>query len=503
MKEIPRTFKEFLESLSERGDSAALVDAKTGITVTYKELYAKVTELAGRLEIKTGQRILLYKINQIDWVVCFFAIQVRGGITVPVDDRVSEDFLNKVVKNTEPAFIFSDSTDISPLKIKIRNLKSYDSDPVTTLTFNNVDPDAPSEIIFTSGTWSDPKGVTLSQRNILANVEQILSIYPDKNPEVVLAILPLSHAYQQTLGLFTTLALGSRIVFLKVTSSIDLLEAIKKYKVTLIPLVPRVLELLFSSITRKIKNKRVRKWFVKFVVISRFLPRVVRRQIFFFIHKQIGKTLNILVSGGSPLSKHVDDFFQGLGYKVMVGYGLSECAPIVSAHVGQFRKSGEVGKPLPGIDVSLSSDGELVVSGENVFLGYWPSYNSTKSFATGDLVERTKAGSLVLKGRNKNLIVFDSGEKCFCEDLELVISELDDVEMSCVIEKRRNNSVVAECMASSKNTESVTEELIISHVKSRMPLGISVSKCVLVNSDEFPTTHTLKANRAEISRLLD
>jgi long-subunit acyl-CoA synthetase (AMP-forming) len=187
----------------------------------------------------------------------------------------------------------------------------------------------------------------------------------------------------------------------------------------------------------------------------------------------------------------------------MVGYGLSECSPIVSAHFGQFRKAGEVGKPLPNVLISLGSDGEVIVSGENVCLGYWQDHSFNSSFATGDLAERTKNGSLVLKGRNKNLIVFDSGEKCFCEDLELIANELDGVEMSCFVEKNRNGIVVAECLIGLKLLSTYTESEVLQFIKKRVPLGIKVAQCIFIKSNEFPITHTLKPNRAKISSLLN
>ncbi len=500
---IPRTFIGFLDTISKT-ESVALVDAKTGREITYSELSTQAKDLSFRLDLKKGDRVVLYDLNQVDWIIAFFAIQLRGGIVVPIDERVSESFLAKVILEIKPCLIISDTKNTTLFEgIQKIDFHSCTQQSLIHTSIIDTDPNDPCEIIFTSGTWSDPKGVTLSQRNILSNVEQILSVYPDKKAEVVLGILPLSHAYQQTLGLFTPLALGSKIVFLKVTNSLDLIESIKKYNVIVIPLVPRVLDLLFSAITRKIRNKTARSIFTKIVSISRFLPRKLRRLVFYFVHRELGSTLTTLVSGGSPLSEKIDHFFQGLGYKVMVGYGLSECSPIVSAHFGQFRKSGEVGKPLPNVEISLGDGGEIIVSGENVFLGYWQNHSFNSSFATGDLAERTKNGSLVLKGRNKNLIVFDSGEKCFCEDLELIVNELDGVEMSCFAEKNRNGTIVAECLIGSKQPNSYTEREVIQAIKKRVPPGINISRCVFIKDDEFPVTHTLKPNRAEISRLLN
>ncbi len=500
---IPRTFIGFLDTISKT-ESVALVDAKTSREITYSELATQAKDLAFRLDFKKGDRVILYELNQLDWIIAFFAIQLRGGIVVPIDDRVSEKFIAKVTSEIKPRLVISDTNnEILFGGIRKVDFHSCSQQSLIHESFIETDPNDPCEIIFTSGTWSDPKGVTLSQRNLLANVEQILSVYPYIKSEIVLGLLPLSHAYQQSLGLFIPLALGSKIVFLKVTNSLDLVESIKKYKVTFIPLVPRVLDLLFSSITRKIRNRRVRAIFTRVVSISRFLPRRLRRMIFYFIHNELGPTLTTLVSGGSPLNQKIDHFFQGLGYKVMVGYGLSECSPIVSAHFGQFRKSGEVGKPLPSVEISLGSGGEIIVSGESVFLGYWPNHSALCSFSTGDLAVRSKNGSLILKGRNKNLIVFDSGEKCFCEDLELIVNELEWVEMSCFVEKNRNGTIVAECLIGSKQPHSYNEREVIQTIKKRVPLSINVSRCVFIKDNEFPLTNTLKPNRAEISRLLN
>lgn len=499
-----RTFKDFLTTISKE-DAVALVDAKSGAELTYKELLEKAKDLSSRLLINPGDRVVLYELSQLDWVISFFAIQLRSGIAVPIDERVDPAFIQKVLKKTDPLLILTEKFDHEVLAgYRSMTCKDLLSRPVVYQDVSISKPDDPCQIIFTSGTWSDPKGVVLSQKNILSNVSQILNVYPDKRASMILGILPLSHAYQQTLGLFTPLALGSTIVFLKVTNSVDLLKTIKKYKITLIPLVPRVLELIHSSITRKIRNKRTRSLLVKVISVSRFLPRQLRRLLFFFVHKEIGTSLTTFVSGGAPINPNIEHFFQGLGYKVMVGYGLSECAPIVCAHFGQSRQVGEIGKPLPGVSVTLAKDGEIQVTGDNVFLGYWPEHKQeSQTHHTGDLAHQTRNGSLVLKGRSKNLIVFNSGEKCFCEDLELIIGELELVELVCVIEKNRNGNVMAECVIAIKQGESLKEKEVQNYIAKKLPLGINVTRCLIVPDIEFPVTHTLKPNRAAISKLLD
>ncbi len=507
MPPVPRTFAAFLTLILTHGDKSALVDSQTGVTYTYRELVERIQSLATRLAIAPGERVLLYKLSQLDWVVLFFAVQLRGGIVVPVDDRVGDEFVVKVVEQTEPVYFFtSEQSQSAHILAKTHVL------PVTDLwllpelyeVVPNHGPDAPCEIIFTSGTWSDPKGVVLSQRNLLANVEQLLGAYTHEKNEVVLSILPLTHAYQQTLGLLTPLVLGSKIVFLKVTNSIELLQVIKRYRVTIIPLVPRVLELLYSAITRKISSRRLRLAFVQVVTLARYLPLGLRRVLFRKVHALIGNDLHVLVSGGSPLQLPIDRFFQGLGYQVMVGYGLSECSPIVCAHFGQHRVVGEVGQPLPGVQVTLNEAHEIIVRGENVYLGYWPDTSGTTTdFKTGDIGTVLPGGSVVLQGRNKNLIIFASGEKCFCEDFETLLLAVDEIEHCCVVEKKQNGVTVAEALCTTVGDVSIDVEAVRARVNKKLPFGISLSRLVWVAAAEFPLTHTLKPSRVKISALLD
>lgn len=505
MISLPRTFAEYLSVIEKHGDAIALYDYVQKTELSYLALVRSVKELASKLPIKEGQRVVLYDISQIDWVVLFFAIQLRGGIAVPIDERVSQQFFHSVVNSTNPFLIVSDNKDIKE-NMGFKVISFLELSKGQSSEFINVDHKAskPCEIIFTSGTWSDPKGVVLSQQNLLANVEQILSVYPFSKPAVMLGILPLSHAYQQTLGLLVPLTLGSKVVFLKVTNSLDLISAIKSQKVDLIPMIPRVFELLQSSILRKIRNVYLRKVFIILVNLSYYLPVAIRRCIFYFIHKQIGPSLRVLLSGGSPFDRNLDRFFQGLGYHVFVGYGLSECSPIVTAGFSSERKQGEVGKVLPGITIELNHLNEVIVQGENVFLGYWPHIeNKISAFNTGDIGEITKLGTLVLKGRSKNLIIFDNGEKCFCEDLERIINSHDGIESSCVVERRVSGEVRAECLAVLSENKKIDTARIINYVNAKLPLGIKLSRIIFVQDTDFPRTHTLKPNRVKVLSLLD
>jgi long-chain acyl-CoA synthetase len=256
-----QTFADLLERITGFGDRTALVDASTNRNISFASLHTRAFELAEKLpaDIPSGSRVILYGLNPLDWVPLFFAVILRGWTVVPLDTRISAEFFRSVEELTTPALIIiGDDTNIDSAYSTMRfsdlvnHIGRHDDLPT-------LDPDAPAEILFTSGTWSRPKGVTLSQRNILTNAQQVLSIYKHKREDTSLAVLPLSHAYQQTNGLILPLLTGSEIVFLTSISSEALTSALRKYQVRTMLVVPRVLSLIESSLLRKIKSRRIRE----------------------------------------------------------------------------------------------------------------------------------------------------------------------------------------------------------------------------------------------------
>jgi long-chain acyl-CoA synthetase len=336
----------------------------------------------------------------------------------------------------------------------------------------------------------------LSQKNLLTNAYQILDIYHHKKEDTSLSILPMSHAYQQTAGLIIPLIVGSHVVFLEKPDSFKIIEAIKKYKIKTIPVVPKVLDLIKSSILRKIHNKNIRSVVRKTIVHSSSLPIFIRKILFKFIRNQIGISLKNFIVGGALLSKETDDFFRGLGYKLCIGYGLTETSPVISLSIDQKRREGNVGQIVKGLKYSKNENGELLVSGDNVFLGYYPDYNN-KVFNTGDVIDFDKNNNLILKGRTKNLIIWPTGDKIFAEDLEYIISKITNTEEVCVVHKLKQDTPVIYCAIKSEQTITID----LDHLHSKLPNNIKIEKVTLFSSNDFPYTHTLKPNRQKILEL--
>lgn len=465
--------------------------------ITYDELHKQIYVYVNKLhEIGTDDKVVVFGIPSIEWVCVYFAVILKNGIVVPVDTRVSETFLHSVIENIKPKIIISNSLEQSAMKsLTIKEILARESTTTSVFTDKKTS-DKVSEILFTSGTWGIPKGVMLSQKNLLTNARQILDIYHHKKEDTSLSILPMSHAYQQTAGLIIPLIVGSHIVFLERPDSFKIIEAIKKYKIKTIPVVPKVLDLIKSSILRKIHNKNIRTVVRKTIIHSSSLPIFIRKKLFKFIRNQIGISLENFIVGGALLNKETDDFFRGLGYKICIGYGLTETSPVISLSIDQKRRNGNVGQVVKGLEYSKNENGELLVSGDNVFLGYYPNYDN-KVFNTGDVVDFDVNNNLILKGRTKSLIIWPTGDKIFAEDLEYIISRITNTEEVCVVHNLKQDIPVIYCAIKSEQTVAID----LDHLHSKLPNNIKIEKVTLFSGNDFPYTHTLKPNRQKILEL--
>jgi long-chain acyl-CoA synthetase len=247
------SFKELVDSFQGNHD-LAFSSFENATNITYNDLHHQIYLYIDKLhEIDKDDKVVLFNLPNIEWICIYFAVILKNGIIVPVDTRVSESFLHSVIENIKPKIIISNSLEQSTVKsLTVKELLTRKS-ITTSVSTNKKTSEKVSEILFTSGTWGIPKGVMLSQKNLLTNAYQILDIYHHKKEDTSLSILPMSHAYQQTAGLIIPLIVGSHVVFLEKPDSFKIIEAIKKYKIKTIPVVPKVLDLIKSSILRKIQ----------------------------------------------------------------------------------------------------------------------------------------------------------------------------------------------------------------------------------------------------------
>ena len=303
----------------------------------------------------------------------------------------------------------------------------------------------PIEIVFTSGTTAEPRGVVLTHGNLLANLRPIeteIAKYRRYerifHPLRILDLLPLSHVFGQLLGIFIPQVLGATCVFLDTLNPAEVTRAIRAERVSLLVTVPRLIESLRDHVERDLELRGQREKFERDVRAcegEHFLKRWWR---FRAIRRKFGWRFWAIVSGGAALPAAAERFWDRLGYAVIQGYGLTETTSLVSLNHPFRLGKGSIGKTLPGLEVRLADDGEILVRGENVASGYWKDAGVSSVldadgwFHTGDLGERDTSGNLYFKGRQKNVIVTPEGLNVFPQDLEAELRKEAGVR-DCVV----------------------------------------------------------------------
>ncbi len=427
-------------------------------TWTYQKLLGIAVQRACQLKdsgVRTNDRVLLWGPNSAEWVAVFWGCLLRGAVAVPLDDSSTLEFANRVVADAVVKFAFVSRTkpplapaiptlflegvpSASPASDNVRagqkaqvslriTVSSFSDEPITR---NHV-----AQILFTSGTTSNPRGVVLTHGNFLANLEPLekgISEYRNYerwfHPLRFVSVVPLSHVFGQIMTLFVPPLLGAGVVFENSQQPTEILRTIKRERGTALIAVPRMLDALRSALEREIDAHGWRAWFsCSYAAASNepFLRRVWR---FRRLHRRLGWRFWAFISGGAALSPETEGFFKRIGYAVVQGYGLTETASLISLNHPFRATQGSVGKILPGREFRLADDGEILVRGENVSSGYWEKgalQQETEQnggwLRTGDLGELDAQGNLRFRGRKKNVIVTPAGLKIYPEDLEAAL----------------------------------------------------------------------------------
>lgn len=420
---------------------------------TYGDVFRASAQFACELQTRSivkGDRVLIWGENSGEWIAAFLGCMFCGAIAVPMDAIADAGFAARVVRqaNVKLAVIARSlpALDAGLPAIRLDDL----SQAVSTQSIKNFSVVAaerkdPVEIVFTSGTTAEPRGVVLTHGNLLANLEpleeQIRSYRRYENffhPLRFLDLLPLSHVFGQLLGVFLPQILGATSIFVDTLNPAEVTRAIHDEKVSILVTVPRLIESLRDQIEREIEARgETAKFRQRFHAAERkhFLRRWWR---FRKIRRRFGWKFWAIISGGAALPAAVEEFWTRLGYAVIQGYGLTETTSLVSVNHPFHLTHGSIGKSLPGLEVKLSDEGEILVRGENVASGYWknagiePALDEQGWFHTGDLGERGQDGTLYFKGRRKNVIVTPEGLNVYPEDLEAELRK-DQGARDCVV----------------------------------------------------------------------
>ncbi len=412
-------------------DKAALITREE--KVSYAELFRQIQRYAELFSNRKGEKIAILASNRVEWVYSFYAAWLNNCCVVTIDAGASKDDIAYILNDCKPALLFTgneqrnllnDSLALAEFKpdcLFFEDLVFPEIDSTVVPEFSYAD-DQMAVIIYTSGTTGFPKGVMLSFGNLIANVKGVSDDIPIYTAErQVLVLLPLHHIFPLAGSMIAPLRAGGTMVIAPSMQSADLLETMKNNQINIMIGVPRLYELLYKSISAKIKEKLIARFLYN--VVRVFHARGLAKKIFKKVHEGLGGHLEVMVAGGAALNPEVGTFFYTLGFDVLEGYGMTEAAPMITfTRPGNIR-IGYTGQALPGLKVEVR-DGEIVASGPSIMLGYYNRPEETAEvfkdgwLYTGDLGNLDSRGFLCITGRKKEIIVLPNGKNISPVELE-------------------------------------------------------------------------------------
>ena len=419
---------------------------------TYADVARTAHQFARELEsrgIVKGDRILLWGDNSAEWVTAFFGCALRGIIVVPMDRTASPDFARRVAQQTSAKLSICSRELLNLLPSPVIALEDLaelvgkkDASPCSSPPINSTDP---LEIVFTSGTTAEPKGVVLSHGNVLSNLaplQQEIAKYRRYerivHPLRFLNLLPLSHVFGQFLALFIPQSLGATVIFHDSLNPAEVMRTIRDERVSLLVAVPRMMESLRQKLERDLEARGRLEHFRQRFDSADCAHFLRRWWTFRDIHREFGWKFWAFLSGGAALPEDTEQFWSRVAFAVIQGYGLTETTSLISVNHPFKVGRGSIGKVLPGREVKLDPQtGEILVRGGGVASGYWSSEDPQSPAGdgwlhTGDLGSLDADGNLYFKGRKKNVIVTDAGMNIYPEDLEVALRRQPAVR-DCVV----------------------------------------------------------------------
>lgn len=445
----------FLDDCLRRGSQTAFA-RRRGLRVSrwsYSRLRTAAFQFARELEarnISKGERVLIWAENCPEWVAAFFGCLLRGVIVVPLDFESSADFAARVQQQVEAKLILYSGDVLRDFKPPLPRLSLeelsgsvalYSIEPYAS---QDVDEKDIAEIIFTSGTTAEPKGVCITHRNVLANInpleteiQKYLKYERLVHPLRFLNLLPLSHVFGQFMGMLVPLLLGGETYFQDSLNPSEIIETVKKNRISVIASVPRVLETLRNKIERDYESRGESDALEEKLARAESQHFLMRWWTFGRVHRQFGWKFWAFVSGGAALSSDTEAFWRRMGFAVVQGYGMTETASLITVNHPFNLSRRSIGKSLPGREVKLDDKGEILVRGDNVSSGYWGKagtiLNEEGWLRTGDVAEMDEDGNLFFKGRKKDVIVTGAGLNIYPDDLEASLNAQPEIRDSAVV----------------------------------------------------------------------
>ena len=524
----PRTLLDLLDRAFERYADRPAVgvwqDDGKAASWTYREFARRSRLAAWRLRhdlgLGPGDRVLTWSPSGPELAAAYIGAMRAGLILVPLDLRMTSDAIQGIVGRSEPRHLLlgtgQDAPDPSSAGLAeiptttIDTLTAVPDDPARTAqmeadveTWPRPAPEDVWDLIFTSGTTGPPKGVMVAHDNLLSTMTAINGVIPPLEHRIV-SILPLSHLFEQAIGLIYALSVGADILYVRSRNPRVLFAALKAHRVTSMIVVPQILDLFWSAIEREADRSGRRVWFDRLRRVARRLPYRLRRIVFRSVHDRLGGSLSLFVSSGAFLPPALQQAWEDLGVIVIQGYGSSENG-FGTCTTREDHGLGTVGRPMPPVELAVADDGEVLFRGPTLFKGYWQDPEATARaidgagwYHTGDIGHIDPAGRLVLSGRTKDRIVLPNGFKVYPEDIENAL-RIAGIRDAIVVETEpgRIEAVVLLSGAGARDAAAAKPIVDTAVRAANAELGPQqrIAGWRLWPEEDFPRTHTLKIRR--------
>ncbi len=488
---------------------------------SYQRIAATAYQFARELEAREiikGDAVLLWSPNCAEWVTAFLGCALCGVIAVPIDDAASPDFAQRISAQVRTRLVLCPSerapffADIATIATIAPNdlTATVARHPATRFRPAEIQPSDTLEIVFTSGTTAEPKGVVLTHANVVGNLAPIeaeirkyLKYERLVHPIRFLNLLPLSHVFGQFLGIFLPPLLGGTVVFENTFNPTEVMATIHRERVSVLVAVPRMIDSLKQKVERDtgFDSTKATNFAARFTEAKN--QHFLRRWwTFRSIRRQFGWKFWAMISGGAALDPETEEFWHRLGYAVIQGYGLTETTSLISLNHPFHTSRGSIGKILPGREMKLAEDGEILVRGSGVANSYLAGGEMQSMarqeddgwYRTGDLGALDEQGNLFFKGRKKEVIVTSAGMNIYPEDLETALRQQQEVRDCIVIGLDRGGNAEP-CAILILQDRKSNAEAIVQQANAKLAEFQRMPTWFVWPDQDFPRSSTQKPRR--------
>jgi len=463
-------------------------------------------ELAGR-GLEKGDAVLLWGENSAEWVAAFLACLISGVVAVPIDQASTPEFAARISSEVKAKLAFQSgghrlASDVPsiPLDSLSSTVARHEMSPYPSPALSRQDT---LEIIFTSGTTAEPRGVVISHGNVLANIEPLqreiqkyLKYERFVHPVRFLNLLPLSHVFGQMLGIFIPPLLAGTVLFADSLKPAELIGAIRRERVSVLVAVPRFIESLRREVQHAEERSKRTQQFPRNLAAAEHEHFLRRWWRFRRVHSRFGWKFWAFISGGAALPPEAETFFNRLGYAVIQGYGMTETTSLVTLNHPFRSDRGSIGKAFPGMEIRVDENGEILVRGENVARAYQQK-GTTQALTdpdgwlrTGDMANRDESGRLYFRGRRKNVIVTSAGMNVYPEDLEKALLAQSEIRDCVVVGIPRNGDEVPAAALLMRST--ANPSALVERANEQLAEYQKIRQWIVWPEPDFPRTPTQK-----------